>query len=156
MAASPHDHVADTHWYRADVDHFLVREAQNLGVDYRELARIESLDFAEDGTTIVGSAGDESFRFHARLLLDATGPRGFLHRTLRLEESPLPGLPATESLYSHFTGVTRTETHRLPSRIPSMTQRCTMCLRVVGCGCFASTTELPAPELRPPRLWPRS
>jgi FADH2 O2-dependent halogenase len=108
VAASPHDRVADTHWYRADVDHFLVREAQSLGVEYRDLARIESLDLAEDGTTIVGSAGDEPFRFHTRLLLDATGPRGFLHRTLRLEESPLPGFPATESLYSHFTGVTRT------------------------------------------------
>jgi FADH2 O2-dependent halogenase len=109
VAASPDDHVADTHWYRADVDHFLVKEAQKLGVQYLELARIESLDFAEDGTTVVGSAGDEPFRFHARLLLDATGPRGFLHRTLGLEESPLPGYPATESLYSHFTGVTRTE-----------------------------------------------
>jgi tetracycline 7-halogenase / FADH2 O2-dependent halogenase len=109
VAASPHDYVADTHWYRADVDHFLVMEAQRLGVDYRELARIESLDFSDDGTTIVGSAGDEPFRFHARLLLDATGPRGFLHRTLGLEESSLPGYPATESLYSHFTGVTRTE-----------------------------------------------
>ncbi len=31
VAASPHDDIADTHWYRADVDHFLVREAQRLG-----------------------------------------------------------------------------------------------------------------------------
>jgi FADH2 O2-dependent halogenase len=43
-------------------------------------------------------------------LIDATGPRGFLHHTLRLEESVLPGMPLTESLYCHFTGVGRTET----------------------------------------------
>ena len=42
VAASPHDDIADTHWYRADVDHFLVREAQRLGVDYRESVRIET------------------------------------------------------------------------------------------------------------------
>ena len=110
VAASPHDDIADTHWYRADVDHFLVKEAQGLGVDYRDEARIETLEFDEDGATIMGRAGEEAFHFRARLLIDATGPRGFLHRTLRLEESPLPGLPATESLYSHFTGVARSET----------------------------------------------
>jgi len=110
VAASPHDDIADTHWYRADVDHFLVKEAQGLGVDYRDSIRIETLEFAEDGATIIGHAGEEAFHLHARLVIDATGPRGFLHRTVRLEESPLPGLPPTESLYSHFTGVTRSET----------------------------------------------
>jgi FADH2 O2-dependent halogenase len=110
VAASPHDNIADTHWYRADVDHFLVTEAQRLGVDYRDSVRIETLDFAEDGASIIGRAGEETFHLRARLLIDATGPRGFLHRSLRLEESPLPGLPPTESLYSHFTGVTRSET----------------------------------------------
>ena len=110
VAASPHDDIADTHWYRADVDHFLVKEAQGLGVDYRDSIRIETLEFAEDGATIIGHAGEEAFHLHARLVIDATGPRGFLHRTLRMEESPLPGLPPTESLYSHFTGVTRSET----------------------------------------------
>jgi FADH2 O2-dependent halogenase len=116
VAASPHDDIADTHWYRADVDHFLVREAQQLGIEYRDRVRIETLDFAEDGTTIVGHAGEEAFHISAGLLIDATGPRGFLHRSLQLEESPLPGLPPTESLYSHFTAVTTSEDagHELP------------------------------------------
>ena len=81
VAASPHDDIADTHWYRADVDHFLVREAQRLGVEYRDSVRIETVDFAEDGATIAGRAGEEAFHLRAGLLIDATGPRGFLHRT---------------------------------------------------------------------------
>jgi tetracycline 7-halogenase / FADH2 O2-dependent halogenase len=109
VAASPHDEIADTHWYRADVDHFLVMEAQRLGVEYRDCVRIETLDVAEDGVTLIGRAGDMPLRLGARFLIDATGPRGFLHRALRIPESPLPGLPATEGLYSHFTGVERTE-----------------------------------------------
>jgi tetracycline 7-halogenase / FADH2 O2-dependent halogenase len=109
VAASPHEDIADTHWYRADVDHFLVQEAQRLGVEYYDDSRIESLEFAEDGAAIVARTGDEWLRFHAGFVIDATGPRGFLHRALRLEESPLPGMPATQSLYSHFTGVGHSE-----------------------------------------------
>ena len=109
VAASPFDEIADTHWYRAEVDHFLIIEAERLGVEYRDCARIETLDVAEDGVTLVGHAGDAPFRLGARFLIDATGPRGFVHRALQLKESPLPGLPVTEGLYSHFTGVARTE-----------------------------------------------
>ena len=32
VAASPRNEIADTHWYRADFDHLLVREAEKLGV----------------------------------------------------------------------------------------------------------------------------
>jgi tetracycline 7-halogenase / FADH2 O2-dependent halogenase len=110
VAASPHDDVADTHWYRADVDHFLALEAERIGVEYRDRVRIESLDLSEDGAEVAGLAGEEGFRLRAKFLIDATGPRGFLHRSLGLGEDSLPGMPATESLYSHFTGVSRTET----------------------------------------------
>src|SRR5687767_8017051 len=34
VAASPNDELSDTHWLRSDVDHFLVREAAAVGVDY--------------------------------------------------------------------------------------------------------------------------
>jgi FADH2 O2-dependent halogenase len=109
VAASPHDAIADTHWYRAEVDHFLVVEAEKIGVEYRDRVRIESLVLPEIGAELAGWAGEDEFRLRARFLIDATGPRGFLHRALRLGEDSLPGMPATESLYSHFTGVRRTE-----------------------------------------------
>ncbi len=108
VAASPRDAIADTHWYRADVDQFLASEARGLGVAYLDRVSVETLDFAADGVTITGRAGDDAFHLHARFLIDATGPRGFLHRRLALGESAMPGLPLTEGLYSHFTGVART------------------------------------------------
>jgi FADH2 O2-dependent halogenase len=37
-----------------------------------------------------------------------------LHRALAIGEDSLPGMPATESLYSHFTGVSRTENQEAP------------------------------------------
>jgi FADH2 O2-dependent halogenase len=47
------------------------------------------------------------------LIIDASGPRGFLHRALELPEVPLKNIPKTQALYSHFTGVKRwDELHR--------------------------------------------
>ncbi len=110
VAASPRDAIADTHWYRADVDHFLVREAQRLGIEYREGVRIETVEVAEEGVTLCGSG----LEIRAGLLIDATGPRGFLHRALKLEEAEFPELPPTEGLYSHFTGVSRSDRDGFP------------------------------------------
>jgi tetracycline 7-halogenase / FADH2 O2-dependent halogenase len=114
VAASPHDDIADTHWYRADVDQFLVMEAERVGVEYRDRVRIESLDLSESEANLVGWAGEDAFHLRAKFLVDATGPRGFLHRALGLGEDSLPGMPATESLYSHFTGVSRREKRETP------------------------------------------
>src|ERR1700753_230974 len=69
VAASPHDAIADTHWYRADVDHFLVVEAQRIGVEYRDRVRIENLDLSEHGADLAGMAGDEGFRLRARFVI---------------------------------------------------------------------------------------
>src|SRR6202789_1506100 len=108
VAASPRDDIADTHWFREEVDHFLVNEAQSLGVEYYDCVGIEDLVFTDESAPLVGRTGDRPFRLNARLLIDATGPRGFLHRSLQLPESALPGMPLTKRLVSHFTGVGRT------------------------------------------------
>lgn len=103
VAASPRDEVADTHWYRPDVDWWLVREAEALGVRYRDHAVIEAVDMSDAGVIVRG----QGFDVRARVLVDATGPRGFLHHTLRLQEQPTRWLPGTQALYAHFTGVER-------------------------------------------------
>src|SRR2546423_1155171 len=43
VAASPRDEIADTHWFRADFDHFLVRQAQSLGVEYLDQAELDGI-----------------------------------------------------------------------------------------------------------------
>ena len=107
VAASPHDRIADTHWYRADFDAYLADEAQRLGVTY--LDEVELSDFADDGREVLlrGARHGRDLRVAARFVVDATGPRGFLHRALKLGERELPEMPATSSLYCHFSGVRR-------------------------------------------------
>ena len=109
VAASPHDRIADTHWYRADFDAYLANEAQRLGVAY--LDEVELREFTQDGSEarLRGARNGSDIEIGARFVVDATGPRGFLHRALGLGERELPGTPATASLYSHFSGVRRLE-----------------------------------------------
>ena len=105
VAASPHDEIADTHWYRSDFDSLLVLQAQTLGVDYLDEARIEHFCELEDRVSFDVVRKEEMIGFQARFAIDATGPRGMLHRALQLPEADLTDYPATQALYSHFSGV---------------------------------------------------
>lgn len=107
VAASPHDEIADTHWFRADVDDFFVQQAQKLGVAYLDEACLDSVEEREHEIRLSGRRRDEPISIRARFLVDATGPRGFLHHALKLSEAALPSYPATQAVFSHFTGVAR-------------------------------------------------
>ena len=105
VAASPRDEVADTHWYRADLDQHLANEAQRLGVDYFDQTELSSFDEGPDGVTLAGQRNSELVRFRAGFVIDATGPRGWLHRTLGLAKRELPLMPSTSGLFAHFKKV---------------------------------------------------
>src|SRR5688572_307310 len=49
VAASPNDELSDTHWLRADVDHFLQREAVALGADYLDEVGLDGMHAGADG-----------------------------------------------------------------------------------------------------------
>ena len=49
VAASPSDELSDTHWLRADVDHFLVREAIDTGVEYVDQVSLDELTWGPSG-----------------------------------------------------------------------------------------------------------
>ncbi len=109
VAASPNDRIADTHWYRADFDHLLVRQAQQMGIDYFDETKLESAVESDNGMALFGYRHGADFNLSANFVIDASGPRGFLHRALGLAETKLPGYPATQALYSHFSGMVRLE-----------------------------------------------
>jgi FADH2 O2-dependent halogenase len=111
VAASPHDELADTHWLRADVDSFLVGEALDAGAEYWDQVSLRVPIRTEDGgATLTGERHGQSFTVQTRLMVDATGPHGFLSKALSLPETSFSAYPATQSLFSHFTGVRRSDT----------------------------------------------
>ena len=108
VAGSPHDEISDTHWLRADVDAFLMHEAVALGVEYSDEVQLESLAWDPAGSAVLGGQQRGSaWGLTARGVIDATGPRGFLSRALAIPARSFDGYPATQALFSHFTGVAR-------------------------------------------------
>jgi FADH2 O2-dependent halogenase len=108
VAASLSDELSDTHWLRADVDHFLVREASALGVEYLDEVTLTGVDwYADDTATLTGTRHGAPVRVRAGFVVDASGPRGFLSRALNIPEQEFDGYPPTQALYSHFTDVAR-------------------------------------------------
>ena len=105
VAASPNDHLSDTHWLRADVDHHFVREAVAAGVDYRDQVDLTSAEVGTDAVRLVGSRNDLPFALRARFVVDASGPGGFLARQLAIPS----GLGETETraglVFGHFDDV---------------------------------------------------
>jgi FADH2 O2-dependent halogenase len=107
VTASPHDRIADTHWYRAEFDELFANEAHKTGVEYLDEAALHAASESQDEVRLEGSRHGNELTIRAKFVVDATGPRGFLHHALELPELPVPDLPPTQALYSHFSHVGR-------------------------------------------------
>ncbi|MGE3308545.1 MAG: NAD(P)/FAD-dependent oxidoreductase [Limisphaerales bacterium] len=107
VAASPRDEIADTHWYRPDFDHFLVREAVREGVEYVDDCEVTTVEIGAGNSRIVGRRRGADLMIPARFVVDAGNRGGPLVRSLGLVEEALPNQPRTEALYAHFRGVGR-------------------------------------------------
>lgn len=110
VAASPNNYVADTHWLRSSVDHFLAKEAIALGVAYVDQVRLTTFARTSVGSvTLEGERLGRPFRTRVRLVIDASGPHGFISRALGIGEELFAGYPPTQTLYSHLTNVGRAD-----------------------------------------------
>ena len=110
VAASPDDHVADAHWLREDVDAFLFRRAAAAGVRCLERTDLETLERRGGRFLLRGARADathqrRAVRLTADLVVDASGPDGFLARRLELPTSLPPGALHTGLVYGHFRGM---------------------------------------------------
>ncbi len=165
VAASPNDELSDTHWLRSDVDEFLVREAMSAGVEYLDEVQLESFDRAGSVPVLGGTRRGAPLSIRTGLVVDASGPNGFISRALSIENVGFAGYPRTQALFSHFTGVARCEempamlapesaalrqriAHGVPDDGPPReacrtrwTMRpCITCSTAGGCGCCGSAT----------------
>lgn len=105
VAASPHNQLSDTHWYRPEFDQYLVKEAKRLGVDYFDQTEITSVKLGENDVKLQAIRGGTQLKFKSKVLVDASGQRGFLYNQLNLGEAAIEHMPPTQGLYAHFRGV---------------------------------------------------
>ena len=128
VAASPSDELSDTHWLRADVDHFLVKEAIALGVEYLDEVNLDGVDWQADAVALSGTRRGAPVRMRAGFVVDASGPRGFLSRALNIPE---PGIRRLSVHSGAVFTLHRRRTLRRNARI--RVRRCEGA-RVRGCG----------------------
>ena len=118
VAASPHDDIADTHWLRSDFDHALARDAETAGAVYLDDTRLETVRQAGAAVVLEGVRAGRRVVVDTRFVVDASGPRGFLHQRLGLGDAALSRLPPAQALFTHFTKVTRWDALHPPAGVP--------------------------------------
>jgi FADH2 O2-dependent halogenase len=118
VGASPNEWVADTHWYRPDLDACLVALAVRAGVAYRDRTDIEAVRENARGLRLSARRNGRRFEIAANFVVDASGPRGCLHRALKLPEGNAGGFPATQAVFGHFRGVKPLDAGFVPGEPP--------------------------------------
>ncbi|TWU33330.1 NAD(P)/FAD-dependent oxidoreductase [Novipirellula artificiosorum] len=109
VAASESNELADTQWYRADVDQFFVDVAKRQGVDLYEQTGVESAVRTAAGTwRLEGRSRRRPISFEAPFLVDATGAGRFLTQQLGIEDATDRLRTKSSAIYSHFDHLTTT------------------------------------------------
>lgn len=104
VAASASDEVGDTHWYRADVDHFLANQFQDAGGELWENSTVDSALPGHRWSLTINRSG-QSEAVETPFLIDGTGSQSALVRWLNLEISTASLKTHSRSLFSHFEDV---------------------------------------------------
>jgi FADH2 O2-dependent halogenase len=104
VAASPHDEVGDTHWFREHFDKFVMEEVKAAGITYLDQTEVIALEHG-DGWRLRGQRLGHEVSIDVAFLIDATGPSGLLPRALGIDTAPTTVRTTSWSVYSHFVEV---------------------------------------------------
>jgi FADH2 O2-dependent halogenase len=105
--------VADTQWYRPDVDGFFMRVAIQCGVVVWEQATIEAMNRSHGRWSISGKIDTigsnsrseiQSFEINAGFVIDGSGPNSPLMATQGGEDLTASLLTNTNAVFGHFYG----------------------------------------------------
>jgi FADH2 O2-dependent halogenase len=112
VAASSDDVSSDSHWYRSDIDKFLVDEVRANGIEVCESVNVGVSRHEPTWKLSVGPSNPNckpgrSFDVHCDFLIDASGGGRFLADQLRIPDRSNELLTRTQSVYGHFSNVIR-------------------------------------------------
>ncbi len=106
VAASANNDVADTHWYRAEVDQFLFKKAVDLGVMDLLGHEITQIDSDDLGTyTLRSSCQTGGATLHSDWIIDASGASSVSARILDATNLTHTLRTQTRTTYGHYRAV---------------------------------------------------
>lgn len=102
VSANLSDSLAETHWYRADVDAFFAKEVRKSQVVY--LDQTEVMLERSDTWEMTGARRGEPIKLRAAFVIDATGAAGLVPNALGVEQQT-EFLTNSTAVYGHFENV---------------------------------------------------
>jgi FADH2 O2-dependent halogenase len=92
----------ENHYFRQDVDSWMLAVAVKYGVSVRQQQPVEDVDIDADGATVTLARG---ITLRAKYVVDASGYRSVLATKLSLREEPTRFRHHSRTLFNHFVGV---------------------------------------------------
>ena len=92
----------ENHYFRQDVDSWMMNVAAGYGAAIRQQQPVVDVDIDDDGVTVTLARGGT---LRARYIVDASGFRSVLATKLKLREEPTRFRHQARSMFNHFVGV---------------------------------------------------
>jgi tetracycline 7-halogenase / FADH2 O2-dependent halogenase len=91
----------ESHFYRQDIDNWMLTVAAKYGTTVRQQVRITGVEIDDDGATLNHTGG----HFRAKFVVDASGFRSVLAEQFGLREEPTRFRHQSRSLFTHMVGI---------------------------------------------------
>ena len=94
--------ISESHFYREDIDLYMVRVAQQYGAILKENTEAIALEIDDQGVLVRDKAGVE---YTARYLIDASGFNSLVGKTFDLRDTPTRLKTQSRTIFTHFDGM---------------------------------------------------
>ena len=96
--------VSESHLFRQDIDHYLVKAAIKYGADYRDRTDVVDFEIDDDGVVLRTATGEE---FHARYLVDGSGHKSMVAHKFGLRPAVPDLRTQSRTIFTHMKGFRR-------------------------------------------------
>lgn len=111
---------SESHYFRQEVDLYMLHTALQCGVAYWDQVEVEALDCGEDGVRLRLHTGEA---FAGRYLVDGSGYRSPVAHRFALRHEPTPLLTQSRSIFTHLRGVRPYDETVSCEHLPGLSQR---------------------------------
>jgi FADH2 O2-dependent halogenase len=112
--------VSESHLFRQDIDHYVVKAAIKYGVVYRDRTDVVDFSINDDGVVLTTSTGEE---LHARFLVDGTGHKSLVANKLGLRPENAPLRTQSRTIFTHMKGFKRYDDTLEPEERPGLSRQ---------------------------------
>jgi FADH2 O2-dependent halogenase len=112
--------VSESHLFREDIDHYLVKAAIRHGAVYRDRTDVQDFSIGTDGVVLRTAAGEE---LRARFLVDGTGHKSVVASKLGLRPEVPPLRTQSRTIFTHMRGLKRYDDTLAPEERPGLSRQ---------------------------------